>query len=358
MASQKTKFAVGVFVAGGIALAMLAVIWLGMSRFLEKGLFYVSYFNESVQGLTVDSPVKYRGVSVGRVDSIGVAPDAKLIQVVLKIETGQTLDSSIVAQLKSVGITGSMFVELDRKKSGEPDRSPPLSFPSEFPVVASKPSEISELLRSLDDVLNHIKSMDLKGISDKIKLTLGDISQVVSGANVDGLSRKVGITLDTMNRALADADVKAISKRLQSSLKKVDSILDEKQWERIMASIEEASHSLNLLMGDADRSMDLVETTLEHVEGIVVEEENAIKASVEDFRRAMNNANILLQKGSSLIAGADDSLSHLKRYLITTSQNLERASENLNRLIELISDHPSQLFFGEPPVPRKLEPES
>ena len=42
--------------------------------------------------------MKYRGVFVGRVDHIGVAPDSKLIKVVLKIESGQTLDSNIVAQ--------------------------------------------------------------------------------------------------------------------------------------------------------------------------------------------------------------------------------------------------------------------
>ena len=61
MASQKTKFAVGLFVAGGLACVVLVVIWLGMSRFLEKGQFYVTYFDESIQGLVVDSPVKYRG---------------------------------------------------------------------------------------------------------------------------------------------------------------------------------------------------------------------------------------------------------------------------------------------------------
>ncbi len=153
MASQKTKFAVGLFVATGIGVASLAIIWLGMSRYLEKGQYYVSYFNESVQGLEIDSPVKYRGVAIGRVDSIGVAPDAKLIEVVLKIESGQPLQSDLVAQLKSVGITGIMFVELDRKKEGEPDRSPSLSFPAKHPVVASKPSGISELLTGLDDAL-------------------------------------------------------------------------------------------------------------------------------------------------------------------------------------------------------------
>lgn len=111
MASLKTKFTVGLFVASGIGIGLLVIVWLGMSRFFEKGQHYAAYFNESVQGLQIDSPVKFRGVSIGRVDSIGVAPDSKLIQVILKIESGQTMDSRIVAQLKSVGITGSKFVE-------------------------------------------------------------------------------------------------------------------------------------------------------------------------------------------------------------------------------------------------------
>lgn len=124
MASTKTKFAVGLFVAGGISIALLAIIWLGATRYFEKGQYYVAYFNESVQGLDKDSPVKYRGVTIGRTVTIGVAPDSKLIEVVLKIESGQKLGGDIVAQLKPVGITGSMFIELDQKKRDEPDRSP------------------------------------------------------------------------------------------------------------------------------------------------------------------------------------------------------------------------------------------
>ena len=109
----------------------------------------MTYFNESVQGLDKDSPVKYRGVAIGRVDQIGVAPDSKLIQVLLKIESGQKLDDDIIAQLKAVGITGSMFIELDRRKADEKDRSPKLIFPAEYPIVPSKPSDISELIRGV-----------------------------------------------------------------------------------------------------------------------------------------------------------------------------------------------------------------
>ena len=82
MASQKTKFALGLFVTCGIGMVFLAVIWLGMSRYFKNGRYYATYFNESVQGFNVDSPVKYRGVSIGRVERIVVAPDANLIQVI------------------------------------------------------------------------------------------------------------------------------------------------------------------------------------------------------------------------------------------------------------------------------------
>jgi hypothetical protein len=42
-------------------------------------------------------------------------------------------------------------------------------------------------------------------------------------------------------------------------------------------------------------------------------------------------------------------------HLVVAAQNLELASENLNQLMELLADHPSQLLFGEPPKPRNLD---
>ena len=96
MATIKTKLMVGIFVLLGFALATGSIIWLGMSNYFEKGLYYVAYFDESVQGLDKDSPVKYRGVSIGRVESINVAPDETLIQVVMKIRKLSSLPSTMV----------------------------------------------------------------------------------------------------------------------------------------------------------------------------------------------------------------------------------------------------------------------
>jgi phospholipid/cholesterol/gamma-HCH transport system substrate-binding protein len=324
MATQKTKFAVGLFVAIGIAFAILVTIWLGMSRFLQKGQYCVTYFDESVQGLDVDSPVKYRGVFIGRVDSISVAPDSKLIKVVIKIESGQKLDPNLVAQLRSVGITGSMFVELDQKKAGEPDQSPPLNFPSEYPIIASKPSEISGLIGGINEVLSQIKALDLKEISGTIKSTL-----------------------DHINQSIDDANIRRISQTIELSFDKLEKILADQRWNQILASAQTAGQSLNTLLDKAD-------LTLLRVEAIVSGKEQTIKTALDDFSQAMKNANIFLNKGSALVSDADASVSQLMHHLLIAAQNLEKASDNLNQLMEVLAEHPSQLFFGEPPQPRKI----
>jgi phospholipid/cholesterol/gamma-HCH transport system substrate-binding protein len=327
MASQKTKFVVGLFLVCGIGIALLAFIWLGMSRYFEKGRFYVTYFNESVQGLDKDSPVKYRGVAVGRVHSISVAPDSKLVKVVLKIETGMGLDTNMVAQLRSVGITGSVFIELDQKKRDEPDRSPPLSFPSEYPIVASKPSELGEILRGIDDILNKIKAVDLEGISAKVKSNLDTIETAVQEANVKGLSRKVERSLDQLNQ-----------------------ILDGQQWDKIMASTQETIRAANEFFVRGNATLTHAENAFAQARGIIADKEQAI-------REALENINKVIEKSASLTTGADETFSHMRQNLLVSAQNLERASENLNRFLEVLADQPSQLVFGEPLPRREMDPE-
>lgn len=334
MASPRTKFAVGLFLTCGMLFAVLVIIWLGMSRFLEKGRYYATYFDESVQGLNIDSPVKYRGVFIGRVESIDVAPDSKLIQVVLKIESGQTFDRNIVAQLKSVGITGSMFVELDRKKAGEPDQSPRLNFPSEYPIVPSRPSEIGELISGINEVLDQIKSLDLEEITGQLKLTLENI-----------------------NRKVSQANVKRISDSIEASLARVNYLLDSERWNQILDSLGQGVRSFNTLINDADRSLDRVDKTIVRVDEIVIDNKKTIKAAIDEFKLAMHNANVFLKKGSSLVNGTDESISNLMHHLLIVVKNLEKASENLNQIMELLADQPSQLIFGEPPVPREVEAE-
>ena len=341
MASQKTKFSVGLFVLVGIGIALFGILMIGMSSLFQKGDLYVTYFDESVQGLDVDSPVKYRGVGVGRVEKIEVAPDSKLIEVVLKIEGVEKVEEDIVAQLKNVGITGIMFVELDRIDAGERVQTLKLDFPTPHHVIPSKPSDIKEIMQGIDDVIKQVKELNLGEISGHVKETLRAATEV----------------LDNVNQAVADAEIKEISRGVRQIMQDVNGILEPERWNRIVDSVDRAIVSMDELLGNADRTVATADTALSRVDDIVSEKRGTIVHALDDFARAMENANRLLEKGSALAGRTDASIVDLRRYLIHTAQNLQRASENLERVTGALADQPSELLFGDPPPRREVEPE-
>ena len=211
MTSQKTKFAVGLFVIIGLLISFVSILWLGMSHYFEKGQYYVAFFDESVQGLDKDSPVKYRGVSIGRVMSITVAPDSTMIQVLLKMETEFRPAEELIAQLKSVGITGIMFVELDRKKTSDEKISLQPELASEYPVIATKPSEIKQLIGGISDVLKQINALDIPSIAGGIKSTLDEIKLAVANLKMKELSSSIQTSLETLDRAFIAVNKAATS---------------------------------------------------------------------------------------------------------------------------------------------------
>ena len=146
MAKRQARFLTGLFVIVGVLIGVVAVVWLGASKYFEKGTTYVTYFDESVQGLQVDSEVKYRGVGVGNVKSIGVAPDQKLVEVVIKIALEGDVEHSTVTQLRAAGITGIVFVELDRWKPDDQVFLPPRVMKTPYTIIPSKPSQTKQVL--------------------------------------------------------------------------------------------------------------------------------------------------------------------------------------------------------------------
>jgi len=313
MATIKTKLMVGIFVLLGFALATGSIIWLGMSNYFQKGLYYVAYFDESVQGLDKDSPVKYRGVPIGRVESIKVTPDATLIEVLMKIEESLKPEEhrNVVAQLKSVGITGIMFVEIERKKPDEPDLAPVLKFSPKHPVVATKPSEIKKIIEGIDDAINQIRALDLINISKKLKSTL-----------------------DAINQGVDDLELKTISSDIRSSL----------------AGMQKTMDSVTTLATNANN-------TVSSLDGVIVDNKKEITEAISEFRRSMKDANSLLDHGAGLIQNADNSLHSFEHQLTVSLKNLENATDELNRLMERVSDYPAQVIFGEPPPSRTFEPD-
>jgi phospholipid/cholesterol/gamma-HCH transport system substrate-binding protein len=307
MTGKTSKFLIGLFVMAGILLGVGIIVWVGASKYFQKGSTYVTFFDESVQGLQMDSSVKYRGVDVGRVERIRVAPDYKLVEVVMKVDLEGDLQQNTVAQLKTAGITGIVFIELDRKKPDEPDRSPKIDFAAEYPIIPSRPSELRLILSGVDDIIQNIKQIDLKGLSSQLKSVGKATENLLSGKKMDHIMSNLESTTASMERAVGRID-KVIAEG------KVEGVLDE------------ARNSLV--------------------------EARTLLAGIRQEVRAMKLGDTA-EKANRMVDGIDTRSRAITTELRVTSENLQQASETLQQLLDRLNTTPSDLIFSSPPAVRR-----
>ena len=207
MSGRSSKFLIGLFVITGLMIGAIIIIWAGASDLFMKGSTYVSYFDESVQGLQNDSAVKYLGVEIGKVESIRVAPDYRLIEVVMKINLSGDLQKQTISQLRTTGITGIVFIELDRIKPGEHLDFQTVSFKTAYPIIPSRPSDISKLLADANKIMQSIKELDFKGISDQLKNTTKAIENFLAGKHTNNIMTNLDSTSANIDQSMENLRV-------------------------------------------------------------------------------------------------------------------------------------------------------
>ena len=156
MEDKLNPTAVGAFVLLlGVAL-VASVLWLAAGfNGRQKTTPYRSVVSESVAGLNVNAPVKYLGVDVGKVESIGIDPqNTRQVVLGLQIAQGTPVKQDSEAVLKTQGLTGIAYVEI----SGGSASSPTLAAGDDGvpPTIRSKPSLSARLENVLTTVLARV----------------------------------------------------------------------------------------------------------------------------------------------------------------------------------------------------------
>jgi phospholipid/cholesterol/gamma-HCH transport system substrate-binding protein len=303
MARKASKFAIGIFVTAGLILAVVAIVWLGASTYFQKGTLFVTYFDESVQGLSADSNVKYRGVNVGTVRAIRVAPDNKLIEVVMKILMEGGNEKNLTAKLRSVGLTGIVYIELDRSIEEDIDLSPKLDFPAEYPVIFSRPSDSKYILSMVDSIVSEMKKIDIKSIFLEVKEIAGGINDYVNGPKMKNI-------VDNLESTTAHLD---------RTVRQIDKLTAEGKLDDVLKEARGTIADTRALIGKIREDLDAM--------------------------KLVDSAG----KANQIVAGVDKSVREMTFDLKNTADNLQRASENLDILIDKLRDDPSDLLFSRPP---------
>src|SRR3989338_6967451 len=184
MATESQKFQVGAFVLIGMALVLGTLIWLGATRGATKTKTYVTYFDEAVVGLDVESPVRFNGVGIGKVTGIHIIPNHNLVEVLMDIDQDFEMREGMRSRLAMQGITGLKYVELETQRL-KPDPPTPLDFVPLFPYIPSRKSDFEELTYAVEDIIGAIKSIDMKGISDNAVQILSSANALINKFNTE-----------------------------------------------------------------------------------------------------------------------------------------------------------------------------
>ncbi len=232
---EKVNFAVvGVFVLVLSAALIGGVLWLSSGKSYGRSYdIYRTYMKESVAGLNLNAPVRYRGVEVGRVKKIALAPgNVEQVQVTLAIESGTPIKTDTVAILSTQGLTGIAFVDL----TGGGRDSPALTAQNgePYPVINSGPSLMVRLDASLIDVASTFKnaarlSEDLPQLVQRIRRSadiFDNMSNDLARAGTNASLKFTGETLPEVHQLVTELrDVTASLRRVGNQLEQNPSVL-------------------------------------------------------------------------------------------------------------------------------------
>lgn len=240
---MKTKVSpavVGLFVLGALALSVVALFSFGGINFFSQPQRFKVYFNESISGLDVGSPVKLRGVRVGRVVSLNIRYDQErnqsVVAVVCELSRDsitdlqgnevdvsdravlkEMIDRGLRAQLGVSGLaTGLLFIELDFLDPQEHSEHAFVEDDEPYLVVPSAPSTISEFQTNLTEILNDFKRVDFAALGREIRLLLADTRRQLNELDLKGLADQWKQTGASLNALAASPEIKDAFKNLNT----------------------------------------------------------------------------------------------------------------------------------------------
>ncbi len=234
MSAEARYFRVGLFVLVGVVLIGSCTVILGGQNLFKDPILLETYFDESVQGLEVGSPVKLRGVQLGAVSEIGFVDDfysfgsaeeqrehGRKILVLMEVVTppeeaeisleqrrrnlSELIESGLRLRLATSGITGTSFVQADYVS---PERFPlmEISWEPRNLYIPSAPSTMATITSAAERIVDRLEGLDVETVIRDLDELLVSLKQAVDGLDVAALQRDLSATLGEVRGLVRNVD--------------------------------------------------------------------------------------------------------------------------------------------------------
>jgi len=294
--SNPNYFRLGLFVLAAIGVLVAVVLIFGSGQLFKKSFVIETYIKQSVTGLDTGASVRFRGVKIGQVTSIGLSGDIyekdipfqeRKQYVVVRMQIlGETLNEDLInqfvknnlrAQVKSQGITGVNYIEFNFTPNANTYPPLPYDWKPAYPTIPSLPNQADQIIGGIQKLIDGMNQLNIDGTQKKFDALLNNLNTMMAGNGKDN---------DGIIQSVKDLNV---------LLARIAKVTDKDE--------------LNVLMRELVGTMVSLRQTITSIQG-----DSAI-----------------------------------------TIENLKQTSEQLNELTRIASQSPASLIWSEPP-PRITPP--
>ncbi|HLN91692.1 MAG TPA: MlaD family protein [Patescibacteria group bacterium] len=350
MGKQASRAMIGAFVVGAVALAVAGVMVFGSGKFCSERARYVMFFDGSLKGLQVGSPVVMNGIKIGQVTDIHIVGDLAALKfytpVYIEIEpdkirvAGQEkttirkfmttkykyyqklLDKGMKAQLVMQSfVTGQLLVSLGLY----PDK------PIRLVGLVKDVPEIPTIPTGLDELQKTIENVPVKAIAAKLDNVITGIDRIVN-------SPKLERTLANIEKATGDID------RL---VNRVDS-----QVEPLSADARRTMEEARVTLGEANKALASArgalaqaEKALAFNEGVPGQVATSLLETLSSARGALDESRKALVE----VQGLTSQSPYLGYEVGTTLEEMRSLSRSMQSLTDYLERHPESLIRGKSP---------
>lgn len=351
MTDRTNYFKIGIFVLIAIAMAIVVILALGAKELFRKEIFIETYFNESVQGLEVGSPIKYRGITLGRVKSIQMVSTAydlnsSYVMAVcsiygenvqkktfseFKVMCKEMIEKGLRVRLASQGLTGAVYLEVDYF---DPNRFEMLevNWEPQYFYLPSVPSAISRLGESLEKIMNNLEQINAYQISKNLSSLLSVLNGKIENVDIKNIGRQTEMLLT----------------ELRESNKKIKTLLEKEETEKIIADASEMIAGARRIVEKSEKPLADFMSGMSNIDSSITKLSKKIEIVADDLPEVSARLQKTLTRLDNLVAAEQKNIE-------TVIQNFKQISEDLAEITRNSRKYPAQTFFGDPPPRIKME---
>lgn len=279
--SNPNYFRLGLFVLAAIGTLIALILVFGSGQIFQKTFEVETYIKQSVTGLDNGASVRFRGVKVGQVISVGLTGeiyeknvplvDRKeyvIVRMLIKGdpkqflgEVGSFVDANLRAKVKTMGITGVNYIELDFEGRNPDYPTLAYNWKPEYPVIPSLPSPADEIFTGLQKVVSNLSALNLVETQQKFDSLVSNLNTVLAGSGKgnQGIAQSVqelNALLAKLNGVTSNAELELLTQELVASSVVLRQMLSSVQGDTAttIENLRQASEQLNDLTRIASRS--------------------------------------------------------------------------------------------------------